>query len=44
MEVGPFMVDRKEICRARFYLPADHDWSRFWIARPGDVAAIVAST
>jgi anti-sigma-K factor RskA len=44
MLVGQFMVDRRGGCRVRFNLPADHDWSRFWITRPGHAAQIVAST
>jgi hypothetical protein len=44
MEVGHFMVDRSGGCRARFNLPANHSWSRFWISEPGSAAAIVAST
>jgi hypothetical protein len=42
--VGRFMVDRSGGCRVRFNLPANHDWSRFWIAPPGNAAEIVAST
>ena len=44
MEVGRFMVDRRGGCRVRFNLPATHDWGRFWITRPGQPAAVVAST
>jgi len=44
MEVGHFMVDRGGGCRVRFNLPADHRWSRFWVSKPGNRAAIVAST
>ena len=43
MQVGRFMVDRSGGCRVRFDLPANHDWGRFWITRPGRSAAIVAS-
>jgi len=44
MEVGPFMVDRSGGCRVSFNVPANHDWSRFWIAPPGEAGSIVAST
>jgi anti-sigma-K factor RskA len=44
MQVGHFMVDRSGGCRVRFNLPADHDWGRFWITRPGSGADVVAST
>ena len=44
MQVGRFMVDRTGGCRARFNLPATHDWRRFWVAEPGNAAAVVAST
>jgi len=44
MQVGRFMVDRSGGCRVHFNLPATHTWSRFWITRPGEPAAIVAST
>jgi hypothetical protein len=44
MQVGRFMVDRSGGCRARFNLPANHTWGRFWITRPGRPAAVVAST
>jgi len=44
MEVGRFMVDRFGSCRARFNLPATHGWRRFWVTRPGNDAAVVAST
>jgi anti-sigma-K factor RskA len=44
MQVGRFMVDQSGGCRVRFNLPANHDWGRFWITRPGSPAAIVAST
>jgi hypothetical protein len=43
MQVGRFMVDRSGGCQVRFNLPADHDWGRFWITRPGRPAGIVAS-
>jgi hypothetical protein len=44
MEVGHFMVDRSGGCRVRFNLPATHEWSRFWVAQPGNATAVVAST
>jgi hypothetical protein len=44
MEVGRFMVNRNGGCRARFNLPATHPWHRFWVAEPGNAAAVVAST
>jgi hypothetical protein len=44
MQVGRFMVDRSGSCRARFNLPQDHDWTRFWVSESGDPAAVVATT
>jgi hypothetical protein len=44
MQVGRFMVDRTGGCRVHFNLPATHSWHRFWVTRPGEVAAVVAST
>jgi hypothetical protein len=44
MEVGRFMVDRFGGCRVRFNLPATHAWRRFWVTKPGNEAAVVAST
>jgi hypothetical protein len=44
MRVGRFMVDQTGGCRARFNLPADHTWGRFWITRLGAPGAIVART
>jgi hypothetical protein len=44
IEVGHFMVDRYGGCRARFNLPATHDWHRFWVTRPGNTTAVVATT
>ena len=44
MQVGHFMVDRFGGCRVRFNLPATHDWQRFWVTRPGNTSAVVAST
>jgi hypothetical protein len=44
MEVGRFMVDRSGGCRARFNLPANHTWTRFWITQSGKSAPVVAST
>jgi hypothetical protein len=44
MLVGRFMVDRSGGCRVRFNLPATHAWRRFWVTKPGNEAAVVAST
>jgi hypothetical protein len=44
MLVGHFMVDRGGGCRVHFNLPADRDWSRFWISPPDNALRIVAST
>ena len=44
MQVGRFMVDRGGGCRVHFNLPANHEWSRFWISPPGNAAQVVAST
>jgi hypothetical protein len=44
MEVGDFMVDATGGCRVSFNLPATHEWIRFWVAQPGNAAAVVAST
>ena len=44
MQVGRFMVDQTGGCHARFNLPTTHEWSRFWVAQPGNAAAVVAST
>jgi hypothetical protein len=44
MAVGRFMVDRRGACRVRFNLPATHTWARFWITRPANPGAIIAST
>jgi hypothetical protein len=44
MEVGDFMVDATGGCRVSFNLPATHEWVRFWVAQPGNAAAVVAST
>jgi hypothetical protein len=44
MQVGRFMVDRSGGCRARFNLPGDARWGRFWITRSGAPASIVAET
>jgi hypothetical protein len=43
MQVGRFMVDRSGGCRARFNLPANHTWTRFWVTEPGK-PAVVATT
>jgi hypothetical protein len=44
MQVGRFMVDRTGSCRARFNLPANHAWTRFWVTDAGKPAAVVATT
>ena len=44
MQVGRFMVDRSGSCRARFNLPEDHAWTRFWVTEAGTPAVVVAST
>ena len=44
MQVGNFMVDRRGACRVRFNLPANHSWRQFWITRPGNPDAMIAST
>jgi hypothetical protein len=42
--VGPFMVDPSGYCRARFNLPGGRSWARFWVTRPGQPEAVVATT
>jgi hypothetical protein len=42
--VGRFMVDPSGSCRARFNLPGGQRWARFWVTRPGQPNAVVAST
>jgi hypothetical protein len=44
MQVGRFMVDRTGSCRVRFNLPDSHSWHRFWVTKPGEASAVVAST
>jgi hypothetical protein len=44
MQVGRFMVDQRGSCRARFNLPQDHDWTRFWVTESTEPAAVVATT
>jgi hypothetical protein len=44
MQVGRFMVDQSGSCRARFNLPQDHDWTRFWVTESREPAAVVATT
>ena len=44
MQVGRFMVDRSGGCRARFNLPANHAWTRFWVTELGKPAAVIATT
>jgi hypothetical protein len=43
MLVGRFMADRQGNCHVRFNLPANHDWSSFWVTRPGATHAMVAT-
>jgi hypothetical protein len=43
MLVGRFMADQQGNCHVRFNLPADHDWNDFWVTRPGDAHAMVAT-
>jgi hypothetical protein len=42
--VGRFMVGPNGSCRARFNLPDGQRWARFWVTRPGESSAVVAST
>jgi hypothetical protein len=42
--VGRFMVAPNGSCRARFNLPDGQRWARFWVTRPGQPSAVVAST
>jgi hypothetical protein len=44
MQVGRFMVDRSGSCRARFNLPTNHSWTRFWVTEAGKPAVVLAST
>jgi hypothetical protein len=44
MQVGRFMVDRSGSCRARFNLPANHAWTRFWVTDAAKPAAVIATT
>jgi hypothetical protein len=44
MQVGRFMVDRTGGCRVRFNLPNTHSWHRFWVTKPGETSAVIAST
>ena len=44
MQVGRFMVDRSGSCRARFNLPVNHNWTRFWVTESGRPATVVATT
>lgn len=44
MVVGRFMVDRFGGCSVHFNLPTTHAWRRFWVTKPGNDAAVVAST
>jgi hypothetical protein len=43
MLVGRFMADEQGNCHVRFNLPADHDWSSFWVTRPGAAHTMVAT-
>jgi hypothetical protein len=43
MLVGRFMADEHGNCHVRFNLPANHDWSSFWVTRPGAAHVMVAT-
>lgn len=43
MQVGRFRADQQGNCHVRFNLPANHDWNDFWVTRPGDAHAMVAT-
>jgi len=43
MQVGRFLADTQGRCRVRFNLPANHDWSRLWVTRPGNTHTMVAT-
>ena len=44
MQAGRFMADPKGRAHVRFNLPADHDWTHFWITRSGKAPAMIASS
>jgi hypothetical protein len=44
MQAGRFMTDPEGRAHVRFNLPADHDWSHFWITRSGSAPTMVASS
>jgi len=44
MQAGRFMTDPEGRAHVRFNLPADHDWTHFWITRPGKAPTMVASS
>jgi hypothetical protein len=42
--VGRFMVEPNGACVARFNLPGERSWARFWVTPPGHPDAVVATT
>lgn len=42
--VGRFMVEPSGECRARFNLPANHRWTRFWVTSSSDPSVVLAIT
>ncbi len=42
--IGRFMVEPGGACRARFNLPGNPGWARFWVTPPGQPNAVVATT
>jgi len=44
MQAGRFMADAEGRAHVRFNLPADHDWTRFWITRPGKAPTMIATS
>lgn len=44
MQAGRFMTDPEGRAHVRFNLPEDHDWTQFWITRPGKTPTMVASS
>lgn len=43
MRVGRFRADQSGDCKVRFNLPATHQWSNFWVTRPGAAHVMVAN-
>lgn len=43
MQVGHFMANEQGDCHVRFNLPANHEWSNFWVTRPGAAHIMVAT-